>query len=513
MLYPKRLTYGIWNEHQKKVEIISKIPNIKQFKAKNDLLSTEDTKIYCGDVITKEHILAIILYTDNDILCYNLRKAFREYDEHGIRKQDINDISEYANWAKLLYESIFVYGNNINYNTEYYHGLNNKFIFWEFVIPINMPISTSTSIDVANNFMGNNGGMVITFKNKYSLISHYKCLSVKMFSNFDYEDEMLFFNNYFVIIDIYIDFMIKETFVNDLVKCYLLLNVMFRGSDFVINDNNNGNLLSISNQKKLIYFIKFIINDNQSSNPYYTYFSLCFQYFIQNGSVWINKYCVLEAIKCGILINELALLLFDNNNINDLKPGIFFIEMEKRFLKKHCLVYTLLCDPVTFELNMKINKRKNYNFKYIISLANGEEITLLFKLWFVIQDELLSVECTVYTSLMFVECMLYLECNEIPIDKRSCIGGGNKSNTFFSIMPEYLCNQILKLSLIVRLRGYKVANEFTYTNDIQPIFIYDHVYGMYIIFVCCIFIHFITGTGIGYYNLIGKVSDKLILRK
>ena len=140
MLYPKRLTYGIWNKYQNKVNILSKIPNIKQFKAKTDILSTDSANIYSGEIITKEHILAIILYTDNDILCYNLRKAFREYDEHGIRKQDINDISEYANWAKLLFESIFVYGNNINYNTEYYHGLNNKFIFSKFVIRINMPI-------------------------------------------------------------------------------------------------------------------------------------------------------------------------------------------------------------------------------------------------------------------------------------------------------------------------------------------------------------------------------------
>ena len=88
MLYPLRISYGIWNASYIKASMLSKTPNIKHWKAKNDILFTKFTKIYSGEIITRKHILAIILYTDNDELCYNFRKTFREYDEQGQQKMD-----------------------------------------------------------------------------------------------------------------------------------------------------------------------------------------------------------------------------------------------------------------------------------------------------------------------------------------------------------------------------------------------------------------------------------------
>ena len=159
----------------------------KKLKAKNDRLLTERTKIWKGTVITIEHILAIICYTDNDNLCYEFRKSFRNNNDDGSPKNAgrlVYDNSEFGHWGRLLHQCVYVYGNNINFKHNYYHGLNQKLIFDEFAFNISLPISTSIDVNVANNFMGVSGGMVVTFKNKYDIVCDYRCLSVKLFSKF-----------------------------------------------------------------------------------------------------------------------------------------------------------------------------------------------------------------------------------------------------------------------------------------------------------------------------------------
>ena len=383
----------------------------------------------------------------------------------------MDKMSEYANWGKLLYECIWVYGNDVDFSDEYYHGLCRKFIFSEFVLPLKIPISTSTSIDVANNFMGQNGGMVITFKNRYSKLKHQRCLSVKMFSNFDYEEEILFFENNFVIYDMYIDFKMKKYFKNDLVNSYLLLNAIFKGQrfDLLSGNNNESILLSINNQEKLVHFIKFIINESNQSNPYYNYFSLCLQHTLQNNVVHINKYYILRVIKANMLIKELVSLLFDYNNIYTLKPGIFFTEIEKQFLKKHYLLYNTSCDPRKLVLNLENITKIRYDLKYVISLANNDEITILFIITFEMNRGVLGFDCTQKISIPHTTCMYFLECTHMDMYENQMIAGGNKASSFVYIIPEHLCEPTLTFTLSFLLMAYM---------DKRMFFTYDNIYGM-----------------------------------
>ena len=482
ILYPKLVSYDAWDSSQNKVNILSKTPQINKWRAKNDALRTLECNIAAGSIITKEHILAIILYTDDDMLCYKFRKAFRMFDDLGMLKQTGQcDVSNYANWGKSLFECVQVYGKNINNDIEYYHGLNKKFAFGRFVLHSKLPLSTSISIDIANNFMGHNGGMVITFKNEHSSPNYWRCLPVKMFSKFDYEDEILFFENAFIINGIYVDFKTNQIFENDLVKCYLLLDVILNAKRFNILMNES--ILDVDNQKQLTHFIKFIINDSNQDNPYYKYFSLCLQNRVQIGFFFINNHYILNAIKSNILIKELVSLLFDYNNINQLNPGIFFMEIERRFLKYHYSLYCTTCDPVSIKLRMTSTRSKEYHYSYLIYLNHDQTDTskytcysLGFTVSFFIQDQALWFKCYVHVpKSLKVHIKLYLECDDTSRYGMGAgdIAGGNGAHAIFKILPVNLCNKPLTFKLSVILWHGKNSEYLE-----GPFFLYHSLFGM-----------------------------------
>ena len=66
----ERMNALYWEEYYDKATQLQQMEWIQHFKAKNDRLSTKDTNIYKGTIITVEHILAIIFYTDDDGFCF-----------------------------------------------------------------------------------------------------------------------------------------------------------------------------------------------------------------------------------------------------------------------------------------------------------------------------------------------------------------------------------------------------------------------------------------------------------
>ena len=477
-----KIHYLIWNTHYDKSIKLSKMESIKSLTAKTDLLQTNITDIYQGTVITQPHILAIILYTDNDSLCHNFRKAFRCFDDNGndIGLQDTYDnMSEYANWIKLLFECVSVYGNiHTDFGAEYYHGLNKTFIFKRFVFVSHMPMSTSTEVAVANNFMGSNGGMVITFKNQYKMGNH--CFPVKRFSSYSYEEEVLFFANYFVITGIHIDFQIEnKSFANILTPCYLLLNAILHGERFNVcmNYDDTEYLLSMKNQKQLIKFIKYVIYDNSETNKYYEYFMLALKKSLQNAlnHVWINKDYILKAINSNDLCDELVSLLFDNQQIQKLNPGIFFYQIEKLFLKNDYLLYNKSCDSVTIKFNINTIDTLIYRYQYMISFGNGNQLSLWIFFYFVVEHG------TLYLMLGHNETnygpgfLIFVECNAMDIYSKhpfqQTFTGPRMKISDASLIPQENLN--FTLSLIV-------WQLFLSEHDIyHP---YDHLFGM-----CCVY--------------------------
>ena len=281
------------------MDIIIKHSELKTWKH-----TFETTGICGGSIITIQHILAIIFYTDDDILCYKFRKSFRVYDDKGKLTKDSNNIiydhNEYGNWGKLLRQSVEVFGKNSDTNDEYYHGLNKRFIFKDILCTIH-------------------GGMVLTLKQSNEIGY---CLSVKLFSRFSNEDEVLFFSNAFIINDIFVDHGITDKIcINNLMKGYTLLHCILNGKYF--DDYND--ILLMSNQEQLIKFIEYILSNNDNhNNIYFNYFKLCCKKMMEIMYIHINTDYILSFIKSKQLHPKLSSLLFDiKYNNNTINPGIF----------------------------------------------------------------------------------------------------------------------------------------------------------------------------------------------
>ena len=362
------LSYSEYDGFYRKATSLSKKYAIKQIKAKTSHIPTYFSNIVIGSSISTQHILAIILYTDTNSLTYKLRKTFRLY-ENGKLKSDkiiISDVSEYFYWGKLLYECVSVYGKYVDVNQEYYQGLSHIFTFNAPYRPSNMPLSTTTQIDVANNFMGP-AGMVLTY-----LGEHSKCLSVKCFSKFSHEEEVLFFKCHFVIYDLYIpDYYDIKGDINTLCQPYLLLFSILFGMDFK-------KFLSKSIQHTLIEFLKYIMNPNsKETNAYFGYYKLCLKSMVKRyGWILMNGDYILN--NAEHLNTELLSLLFEFDDT--LTPGIF-IENLHYNLNAYCLYCHVLCEPITLNINLK-NAYENKKYTYLSSTKNGFQFRMLISIVF-----------------------------------------------------------------------------------------------------------------------------------
>ena len=491
ILYPNKLQYQAWNEDCQKATKLSQRMDIRHIKAHNDTILTSSTNIHDGEIISEKHILAIILYTDNDILCYNFRKIFRYYDDFGnIKPMDkiIDDHSEYSHWGKLLFECVHVFGNNIGFDTEYYHGVNKRFIFSSLIFNVQMPMSTSTSIDVANAFTGSNAGMTITLKNKYKLTNHnHRCLPVKRFSKFDYEEEVLFFSNGFIITGVYVQFNLQNQFPNDLCTSYLLLSCILNGY-YIENFTNydSQDILSDQVQQSLINFINYIRFRNQT-NPYFKYYELCLRSLIKRRRrIIINKDCMTQYMKR--LKSDLIELLFSDKE--KCIPGEmirYICEECKRFIYEKCLHIHISCNPIQFDVPL-IQVHSLVEYHYILITKTGIQVQYKISIEFIHKEKQICVKIKIYPyynpnsliNVLYAWIAIFLSCPSLNIYINADIYGNNGSHYIASIIDADLIKNILyTFNLSVCLIGQS-------TKDVQSLDIvyYDFKYGtIYFIYI------------------------------
>ena len=455
--------------------------SLKAIKAKTDVIPTIKSDILGGTRIDIPHILAIILYTDNDVMCYKFRKSLRRYDDNGElitdSKKSMYNPNEFAIWGKLLYEAVKIYGENIDTRNEYYHGLNRTFIFRALIMEINLPLSTTTQIDVANNFMGTNSGMIITFKPSPN--NNVRCLSCKCFSKFANENEVLFFQHNFSVYDIYLDRpRMNEMSINNLTKSYALLNCILKGKYFNSFNTNvdDDNILAMSNQSELIRFIECIINGNEHHmNYYFEYFRLCLFTLTKNDIISINNDYVLTHIKNKSLNTQLVSLLFDiTDETNTLKPGILIKHLSTKDLG--WIIYTTSSNSIRFTKNLM--QPLTCDLTYLCTL-NENDITLSYSLSIFKARNGMYDMCYLYVNgtgssvhknFGWIYADFYITCPEVDWYFTSSIYGSIGAYMLlpvFSIKDTYK-SYTFEISLNLKALGY-----------IDPYFIYDFMYGMY----------------------------------
>eukprot|EP01084_Bolivina_argentea_P266402 451844_1 len=150
-------------------------------------------------LITIQHLLAVILYTDWSDLCKEFSATFRKHKPYESLEEVKKRNREYWNWSKLLRETVEIFGRNCESGLKgpFYSGMSFIMVFPEFNIRLCGPTSTSKQIEVATRF-GGRDGIIIQMNNNSTVfnmfISSFACSWI---SNYALEDEYLFFGGRF----------------------------------------------------------------------------------------------------------------------------------------------------------------------------------------------------------------------------------------------------------------------------------------------------------------------------
>eukprot|EP01084_Bolivina_argentea_P005745 10860_1 len=130
----------------------------RSLKARSLGLDNQSMEIPVDLPISISHLLVILTYTNQTKLQYLFKKF-------GTRKNNKNDTidtvkrfnKQIGNWYSMLMEVIRLFGDSINKNTKYWHGLSLMMIINSFKPLFCAPISTTTEFSVAHRFSGGTG--------------------------------------------------------------------------------------------------------------------------------------------------------------------------------------------------------------------------------------------------------------------------------------------------------------------------------------------------------------------
>eukprot|EP01084_Bolivina_argentea_P149067 260484_1 len=182
----------VWNAIFEKAQEIINIEYAKQLIHKQN-----------DSVISIPHLISIICYTDQSVLCNTFRKSFTKSSNSETDKDVLQKhCNNYYHFGKWLNDTITNYGCLVSsYNKALYHGLKGKFLFESLCTDFNIPTSTTTDIVVASRFAGNQNddGIILKFKSKWksqSMWNKATCLPVQWISHYSNEREVVFFGNF-----------------------------------------------------------------------------------------------------------------------------------------------------------------------------------------------------------------------------------------------------------------------------------------------------------------------------
>eukprot|EP01084_Bolivina_argentea_P299956 517094_1 len=150
-----------------------------------------------GCPISISHLLVVLLYTNQTELQYN----FKKYGTRKLNKDDTISTIKHRNqqighWYKFLYELTWLYSEATNKKSVYFHGISMQLMMPSFNPYFQAPISTTSSITVAQQFAEN--GIILCLK---AIAEHDGFMDVSWVSNYPQEEEKLFSFAYYLYIN------------------------------------------------------------------------------------------------------------------------------------------------------------------------------------------------------------------------------------------------------------------------------------------------------------------------
>eukprot|EP01084_Bolivina_argentea_P111071 198283_1 len=172
--------------------------SVEQFNNENDKAMLHFNSDYRKEeyrLISIEHILSLMMYSNFDHLQYEFSKTYREHNGKA-----------HANFyflGKFLKISVKEFGSVHKDVKQFYHGVTEQLSFSHVFLQqteghgilIHCPLSTSASFPVAANFTNDTGGIVFHFGIKRQHEYFPKSFSVSWLSDFSNEKEYLFIQN------------------------------------------------------------------------------------------------------------------------------------------------------------------------------------------------------------------------------------------------------------------------------------------------------------------------------
>eukprot|EP01084_Bolivina_argentea_P083742 151608_1 len=314
-----------------KAKIKSKMSSIKKLKAIWYHGANIHHEIMPNDPLRKDHILALICYTDITALCTAFRGTYRNQSAMETMDQLKERHRQFRNMGKLLYEAFIFFASKDNQITTLYHGMSVQLSFTAMYCAFEAPTSTTSAMSIAQNFSTDSGIILKLVSNESS--EHIRTLDMSLFSCFDSEEEHLIFETRLHIKDIAIPAeggWIGKKYMNAI----SLYDILIHGGSV---HKKELFLLKKGNQNRLCKLLKSILDDKLDTCISSHYFrTLILSLTQQNKKIWLNTQVIEK-------LNDPLKEMFIEEN----EPGSFV-----KYLKNKCSV--IIC-PI-FMTKWKLNE-------------------------------------------------------------------------------------------------------------------------------------------------------------
>ena len=175
------------SKHGKKIKC-------KYLKESNDPKQNE-IGLKEGGSISIDHMLSLIIYSNYKFLQQAFKQTFIKKSGNETNGDLIKRHSNFANFGKLLYESIHLFGTDISSKKDltFYHFLNKPIIFQHTFSYFYFPISTICNLESAIFYHKLNGNdTLLKLDRPHDGVCYYNYFECQWISDFSSQSEMIF---------------------------------------------------------------------------------------------------------------------------------------------------------------------------------------------------------------------------------------------------------------------------------------------------------------------------------
>eukprot|EP01083_Nonionella_stella_P021085 58466_1 len=185
-----------YNDLYLKCELLLKCSKCKQLSCKEqNILNFKYYGLNAGQLFTIDHIMAMLLYCNHDILCHSFVSTFTTpiWDLNSFKKSH----REYSHWARLMREICECFGNALDSKCgSYYHGISSQQLLFSDTIKLCKPTSCSSTLSVSLQYLfANDNGLILEVEKNENISDatyYFDASQCSVFSDFAEEMEVIF---------------------------------------------------------------------------------------------------------------------------------------------------------------------------------------------------------------------------------------------------------------------------------------------------------------------------------